>query len=39
MFITREGMDFIVDDPTRLIYSLHKANVIAEQKGIWLYKE
>ena len=39
VFITREGIKFAVDDPTRLVYSFHTANVIAAQAGIRLDKE
>ena len=39
VFIIGEGINFTVEDPTRLMHSLHKANVIAEQVGIQLYKE
>ena len=34
-----EGINFTVDDPTRLVYSLHKANLIATQVGIRQYKK
>ena len=35
----REGIDFIVDDPTRLVYNLHiydlhRANIVTAQMGI-----
>ena len=38
-FIIGEGINFIVEDTTRLMQNLHRANVIAEQVGIRLYKE
>ena len=39
VFSIREGIIFTVNDPVRLMYSLHKANVIAKRLGMWLYKE
>ena len=39
VFIIGEGINFTVDHTTRLMQNLHKANVIAEQVGIRLYKE
>ena len=39
MFIIGEGMSFTVEDSTRLMHSLHKANVVAEQVDIRLYNE
>ena len=30
----REGINFTIDDPTRVVYSPHKANLIAAQMGI-----
>ena len=39
VFVIREGINFTVDDPTRLVYSLHKANLIATQVNIRQYKE
>ena len=35
----RGGINFTVEDTTRLMQNLHRANVIAEQVGIRLYKE
>ena len=39
VFIIREGINFTIDDPTRSVYSLHKANIITAQVGIRKYKE
>ena len=39
VFIIGEGINFTVEDTTRLMQNLHRANVIAEQVGIRLYKE
>ena len=39
VFIISEGINFTVQDTTRLMQNLHRANVIAEQVGIRLYKE
>ena len=37
IFIIREGINFTMDDPTRLIYNLHWANTGAALVGIWQY--
>ena len=39
VFIISEGINFTVEDTTGLMRNLHRANVIAEQVGIRLYKE
>ena len=39
VFIIGEGINFTVEDTTGLMRNLHRANVIAEQVGIRLYKE
>ena len=39
VFIIGEGINFTVEDTTRLLQNLRKANMIAEQVGIRLYKE
>ena len=39
VFIIAEGINFTVEDTTGFMQNLHKANVIAEQVGIRLYKE
>ena len=39
VFLIGEGIKFTVQDTTRLMQNLQKANVIAEQVGIRLYKE
>ena len=39
VFIIGEGINFTVEDTMRLMQNLHKANIIAEQVGIRLYKE
>ena len=39
VFIIGEGINFTVEDTASLMQNLHKANVIAEQVGIRLYKE
>ena len=39
VFIIGEGINFTVEDTTKLMQNLHRANVIAEQVGIRLYKE
>ena len=39
VFIIGEGINFTVEDTTRLMQNLHRANVVAEQVGIRLYKE
>ena len=38
VFIIGEGINFTVEDPTRLMHSLDKTNVIAERVGIRVYK-
>ena len=39
VFIIGEGINSTVEDTTRLMQNLHRANLIAEQVGIRLYKE
>ena len=39
VFIIDEGINFTVEDTTRLMQNLHRAKLIAEQVGIRLYKE
>ena len=39
MFIIDEGINFTVEDTTRLMQNWHRAKLIAEQVGIRLYKE
>ena len=39
VFLIGEGINFTVEDTTRLMQSSHKANMIAERVGIRLYKE
>ena len=34
-----QGINFTVEDTTRLMQNLHRANVMTEQVGIRLYKE